>query len=138
MRYLVIASCVNAVTGARFKPGDEFLPEPDEKRAAKLIEARCIEPMPAGAPDLPLDDLDGKTIAELTKIGEAEGTDLAGAKKLDDIKVAIRAARLDLEKLDHDQLLARAATEQVEIADGADDETIRAAIKAKNEAEAAS
>ena len=53
MRYLVISPCEDARTGVPFAVGDEFLPEPEEAQAERLIKANCLRVIPDNAPDLP-------------------------------------------------------------------------------------
>lgn len=77
MRYLVIAACVDARSGKEFAVGDEFLPEPEEDQAKRLIAARCLRVIPGDAPVLPgTGDADRK-IVEL----EAENVRLADANE---------------------------------------------------------
>ncbi len=71
MRYVVIASCEDVRTGKEFKAGDEFLPEPDPAQAIRLMNAGCLEEIPANAPPLPGSDDSAVIIADLrTKLGE--------------------------------------------------------------------
>lgn len=53
MRYLVISACEDVRTGKEFEAGKEFLPEPDEDQAKRLINAGCLRLIDENAPDLP-------------------------------------------------------------------------------------
>lgn len=53
MRYLVISACEDVRTGKEFEKGDEFLPEPDEDQAERLVKAGCLRLIDKDAPDLP-------------------------------------------------------------------------------------
>ncbi len=135
MRYLVTSECVDRRTGKRFMPQDEFLPEPDAGQAARLIHAGCLEILSERAPEIPEDELDGKSVTELREIAKAEEVDLGHAKKADAIVDLIRTKRssapVDLKTLDHAALVKVAAAEQVEIAGEAEAEVIRKAIAEK-------
>lgn len=65
MRYLVIASCVDARSGAEFEPGDEFLPEPEHDQAERLVKAGCLRPIDGDAPLLPVDAREGVLVTQL-------------------------------------------------------------------------
>lgn len=53
MRYLVISACEDVRTGKEFEAGKEFLPEPDEDQAKRLVNAGCLRLIDENAPDLP-------------------------------------------------------------------------------------
>ena len=65
MRYLVIASCEDARTGAEFKPGEEFLPEPEHDQAKRLIKAGCLRVIDSDAPILPVAEGEGILVTQL-------------------------------------------------------------------------
>lgn len=132
-RYVVIAECIDARTGKRFAPGDEFLPAPDRKQAIRLLAANCIEEIDAKSPELPTDELDTKSATQLTRIAKAEKVDVSGAGDVPAMIALIRAARtaaakpdydrdslktLALDQADKDQLLVIAAYEQAEVPQG--------------------
>ena len=134
-RFIVTAECKDIRTGKRFFEGDEFLPAPDGRQAARLIAAGCIDEIDADSPAVPRDELDAATDAQLRKLAKAEHVDIAGttdrAKWIELIRAARHAGADDLAGLDHAALLARAKSLSITVADDAGDDVLREAIRAK-------
>jgi len=81
MRYLVISACEDVRTGKEFEAGDEFLPEPDQLQADRLLNAGCLRPIPDNAPALPGTDETAQIItglqAELDRARADAGVQIA-------------------------------------------------------------
>lgn len=116
--------------------GVQTVPEDEAKR---LVEANMAEFADISGDDgedgVAGDDLDDKTVAQLTAIAKEESVTLPDKPKKADIVAAIRAKRdaADdrLDAMDEAKLRETAAAETVAVADEAKPEDIIAAIRAK-------
>ena len=102
--YYVIAECVDVRDGSRYLPGAEF-PDPTRDQVTRLTGAKCIseeKPDPAALASARdandqrieyIDDLGGKTLAQLQALAKAEEIDLGDATRKPETLAAIRKAR---------------------------------------------
>lgn len=78
MRYLVISPCEDVRTGKAFEHGDEFLPEPDDAQAVRLVNAGCLRVIPDDAPRLPGTEGTDALIADLREQLDRAGDTIVG------------------------------------------------------------
>lgn len=78
MRYLVISPCEDVRTGKAFEEGDEFLPEPDDAQAVRLVNAGCLRVIPDDAPRLPGTEGTDALIADLREQLDRAGDTIVG------------------------------------------------------------
>jgi hypothetical protein len=78
MRYLVISACADLRTGKEFEAGDEFLPEPDQGQALRLVNAGCLRVIPDDAPRLPGTDGEDALVADLQEQLRRAGDTIVG------------------------------------------------------------
>lgn len=78
MRYLVISACADLRTGKELEAGDEFLPEPDQAQALRLVNAGCLRVIPDDAPRLPGTDGEDALVADLQEQLRRAGDTIVG------------------------------------------------------------
>lgn len=114
MRYLVISACVDARNGKEFEAGDEFLPEPTDEQAERLVKAGCLRNIPDNAPPLPGSDDTAQVIADLrdkvTKTAIEAGAQISALdNRVAEVTKQLEDANSDLAGLrgERDQLAQR-------------------------------